>query len=324
MSGSLVVFIDQESGSLQKSGLVALTAARELQKAWGADALVALILGPGAKSAADKAKGYGFKEVFFSEDECYSSYRAVPFSLALRRVLEESGATAAVAAATTTGKDFFPRAAALVDAGQASDVIAVNSDGTVRRPMYAGDVFADVEVTTPVRFVTVRVSAFAPAEVGGAEAAVRELGAIEVPSFAGEVIQLDKSGGDRPELTDAEIVVSGGRALQSSENFEQYIFPLADALGAAVGASRAAVDSGYAPNDWQVGQTGKIVAPNLYVAVGISGAIQHLAGMKDSKVIVAINKDGEAPIFEVADYGLVADLYQVLPELTEKIRQARG
>ena len=190
--------------------------------------------------------------------------------------------------------------------------------------MYAGNVLADVKLEAEKQIITVRSTAFAAATATGAASATCEQLSVQFElSNAGEVLAVNKTKSARPELGDASVVVSGGRAMQSAENFEKYIFPLADALGAAVGASRAAVDSGYAPNDWQVGQTGKVVAPNLYVAVGISGAIQHLAGMKDSKVIVAINKDGDAPIFEVADYGLVADLYQALPELTEAIKKVR-
>jgi electron transfer flavoprotein alpha subunit len=191
--------------------------------------------------------------------------------------------------------------------------------------MYAGNIIADVEVLSTIRVVSVRGTAFSPAVKGGTKGSVATLSLAadpelrEQPRF-GEILGYEQSKADRPELTDAEVVVSGGRALGSAESFEKVLFPLADALKAAVGASRAAVDSGYAPNDWQVGQTGKVVAPNLYVAVGISGAIQHLAGMKDSKVIVAINKDPDAPIFEVADYGLVADLFAVAPQLTEAIK----
>jgi electron transfer flavoprotein alpha subunit len=195
--------------------------------------------------------------------------------------------------------------------------------------MYAGNILADVELLSESRVVSVRGTAFSPAQKDGAPGAVTQLDLSADPELKeqerfGTIVSYEQSKADRPELTDAAVVVSGGRALGSAENFEKVIFPLADALGAAVGASRAAVDSGFAPNDWQVGQTGKVVAPTIYIGVGVSGAIQHLAGMKDSKVIVAINKDPDAPIFEVADYGLVADLFTAVPELTEAIRKVKG
>ncbi len=283
MSGKILVYIDQENGELQKSGLVALQAARELKEKWGHSDIAGLLLGASSKGAAEKLKEYGLSEIYFSESDEFSKYRAVPFSLAFKGAMDASGSTAGVSAANTTGKDFMPRVAAMIDAGQASDIIAVNDDGSIKRPMYAGDVLADVEITSDKKLVTVRTSAFdAAGTAAGGAGEVKELVAIDAPPYSGEVTGFEGSGGDRPELTDAEVVVSGGRAMQSAENFEKYIYPLADALGAAVGASRAAVDSGYAPNDWQVGQTGKIVAPSLYIAIGISGAIQHLAGMKDS------------------------------------------
>lgn len=325
MSGSILVFIEQLNGEVQKSGLVALQAAHVLKEKWGLSSIATLTLGGGAKQAAEALLQYPVANAYFSEDAAVEKYRAATYKDFFLKAFAEAGASAGVAAATSVGKDFMPRTGVQLSAGQASDIIAVNDDGSLRRPMYAGDVLADVEIVTENKLVTVRVSAFAPLESGGGVGgSVTDLGSIDVAPIAGEVVGFEVSGGDRPELTEADIVVSGGRAMQSSENFEKYIYPLADALGAAVGASRAAVDSGYAPNDWQVGQTGKIVAPNLYVAIGISGAIQHLAGMKDSKTIVAINKDPEAPIYEVADFGLVADLYDVVPELTEKIQAAKA
>jgi electron transfer flavoprotein alpha subunit len=222
-----------------------------------------------------------------------------------------------VAPATSRFKNVMPRVAALLDVMQVSEIIKVVSPDTFERPIYAGNAIQTVKSKDLKKVITVRTSTFAAAADGGS-AAVENVDAAADPalsSFVGE--EVAKS--DRPELTSAKIIVSGGRAMQSRENFAKYIEPLADKLGAGVGASRAAVDAGYAPNDWQVGQTGKVVAPELYIAIGISGAIQHLAGMKDSKVIVAINKDEDAPIFQVADYGLVADLYQAVPELTEAL-----
>ena len=323
MAGILVL-LQHAGGRLAKGSLVALTAARELATVWGSDAIDAVCLGPGAGAAAEEALDFGVRKAWFSEAAALEKYLAVPWSLALQGAFEQGGHATMVLPASSLGKDVAARLAAMIDAGQASDITAVNSDGTLRRPMFAGNAFADVEVTTSRRVVTVRATGFEPAGKTGRSGTREELVVSLDSAIAGEVLGAELSGGSRPELGDAEIVVSGGRALQSSENFEKYIFPLADALGAAVGASRAAVDSGYAPNDWQVGQTGKVVAPNLYVAVGISGAIQHLAGMKDSKVIVAINKDPDAPIYEVADFGLVADLYQAVPELTAAIQKVKG
>jgi len=226
-----------------------------------------------------------------------------------------------MAAATTTGKNIMPRVAALLDVMQVSDVIKVVSANTFERPIYAGNAIQTVEATDPKKIITVRTAAFQATGDGPSAVAIEDISSPADPgisSFKGEAV----AKLDRPELASAKIIVSGGRALGSAEKFREVITPLADKLGAAMGASRAAVDAGYAPNDWQVGQTGKVVAPDLYVAIGISGAIQHLAGMKDSKVIVAINKDEEAPIFQVADYGLVADLFTAVPELAAELGKA--
>jgi electron transfer flavoprotein alpha subunit len=225
---------------------------------------------------------------------------------------------AIVAPATTTGKNIMPRVAALLDVMQVSDIVKVIAPDTFERLIYAGNAVQTVRSPDKVKVITVRTSTFQATGTGTQPASIEEIAGAPDPgisSFVGE----DLSKSERPELTSAKIIISGGRAMQSRENFTKYIEPVADKLGAAIGASRAAVDAGYAPNDWQVGQTGKVVAPELYIAVGISGAIQHLAGMKDSKVIVAINKDEDAPIFQVADYGLVADLYQALPELAAEL-----
>lgn len=319
----ILVLVQHDQGTVQKASLCAIDAAQQLSKKWSLSGVSTVCFGPGAQKAAGTLSAFEIERALYLDCPELSHYLAQPACEALLAAMNETGAEVLVSAATTTGKDLLPRVSAVLDAGQASDIIAVNDDGTLKRPMYAGDVLADIELLSTKRVVTVRASAFEAASAASGSATVSEL-KVSFTTAQAQFVSQEASGGDRPELSDAEIVVSGGRAMASAENFEKYIFPLADALGAAVGASRAAVDSGYAPNDWQVGQTGKIVAPNLYIAVGISGAIQHLAGMKDSKVIVAINKDPEAPIYEIADYGLVADLFEAVPQLTEQIKSRKS
>jgi electron transfer flavoprotein alpha subunit len=292
----------------------ALTAAKEL----GGDVHVLVAGGgQGTKAAAEAAaKLGGVKKVLLAEGAPYEHDLAEP--LAALIVALAPGYDAFVAPATSRFKNVMPRVAALLDVMQVSEIIKVVGPDTFERPIYAGNAIQTVKSKDAMKVIMVRTSTFQATPAGDAAAPIENAASAADPglsSFVGE--EVAKS--DRPELTSAKIIVSGGRAMQSRENFARYIEPLADKLGAGVGASRAAVDAGYAPNDWQVGQTGKVVAPELYVAVGISGAIQHLAGMKDSKVIVAINKDEDAPIFQVADYGLVADLYQAVPELTEAL-----
>ena len=321
---SILVFLQHSNGKVAKGSLAAITAARGLSSAWAVSDLLAVVLGVGAKDAAQDALSFGFSEVVFSEDRALENLLPVVTADTIVQIARDMAATVVVASSSSVGKDMMPRVAALLEAGQASEVLSINPDGSLTRPMYAGDIIATVMIESPIKVVTVRQTAFAPAEAGVASGAVREFSPVFEALDNTEFVSRQMSGGERPELGDAAVVVSGGRALQSAENFEKIIFPLADVLGAAVGASRAAVDSGYAPNDWQVGQTGKVVAPQLYISVGISGAIQHLAGMKDSKVIVAINKDPDAPIFEVADYGLVSDLYQVVPELVAAIKALKA
>jgi electron transfer flavoprotein alpha subunit len=306
-----LLLAEHDNKSLKDATAKALTAA----KALGGDVHV-LVAGKDARGVADAAaKLDGVSKVLLAEGGSYEHMLAEP--LAALIVSLAPAYDAIVAAATTTGKNVLPRVAALLDVMQVSDIVKVIAPDTFERLIYAGNAVQQVRSKDKIKVITVRTATFQPTGAGGS-APVEAAAPTADPSlsaFVGE--ELSKS--DRPELTSAKIIVSGGRAMQSRENFTKYIEPVADKLGAAVGASRAAVDAGYAPNDWQVGQTGKVVAPELYVAVGISGAIQHLAGMKDSKVIVAINKDEEAPIFQVADYGLVADLYQALPELVQEL-----
>ncbi|HLH94340.1 MAG TPA: FAD-binding protein [Xanthobacteraceae bacterium] len=302
---------EHDNKSLRDATNKALTAARAM-----AAPVHLLVAGRDCRGVAEAAARLeGVAKVLLADAPAYEHFLAEP--LASLVVGLASSYTAIVAPATTTGKNFMPRVAALLDVMQISDIVKVIGPDTFERPIYAGNAVQTVRSRDAVKVVTVRTSTFAAAGAGGS-APIEEVAAATDPglaAFVGE--ELSKS--DRPELTSARVIISGGRAMQSRENFTKFIEPVADKLGAAVGASRAAVDAGYAPNDWQVGQTGKVVAPELYIAVGISGAIQHLAGMKDSKVIVAINKDEEAPIFQVADYGLVADLYQALPELAQEL-----
>jgi electron transfer flavoprotein alpha subunit len=270
---------------------------------------------PGAAAEA-AAKLEGVAKVRVADDAIYGHGLAEPLAALLVSLAGEYDAI--LGASSPFTKNVLPRVAALLDVMQVSDITKVLGPKSFERPIYAGNAIQTVESTDPKIVATVRTASFAATAAGSATATIESVSAASDPgvsSFVGEA--LAKS--DRPELTSAKIIVSGGRAMQKAENFKTYIEPVADKLGAAIGASRAAVDAGYAPNDWQVGQTGKVVAPDLYVAVGISGAIQHLAGMKDSKVIVAINKDEEAPIFQVADYGLVADLYTAMPELEAEL-----
>ena len=306
-----LLLAEHDNKSLKDATNKALTAA----KLMGGDVHV-LVAGSGAKGVADAAaKLDGVAKVLLADAPAYEHALAEP--LAALIVSLAGSYDAIVSAATTTGKNVMPRVAALLDVMQISDITKVVAPDTFERPIYAGNAIQTVKSKDAKKVITVRTSTFQATGEGGSASVENASTAADpaISSFVGE--ELSKS--ERPELTSAKIIISGGRAMQSRENFTKYIEPVADKLGAAVGASRAAVDAGYAPNDWQVGQTGKVVAPELYIAVGISGAIQHLAGMKDSKVIVAINKDEEAPIFQVADYGLVADLYQALPELADEL-----
>jgi electron transfer flavoprotein alpha subunit len=275
-----------------------------------------LVAGEGARAAAEAAaKLDGVHKVLLAESAALKHQLAEPMTALI--VSLAGGYDAVAAAATTTGKNIMPRVAALLDVMQVSDITKVAAPDTFERPIYAGNAIQTVKTSDAKRVVTVRATAFAAAGSGG-NAPIESVAVAEdagLSTFVGEAL----SQSDRPELTSAKVIISGGRALASPENFTKYLEPVAKKLGAAIGASRAAVDAGYAPNDYQVGQTGKVVAPQLYIACGISGAIQHLAGIKDAKVIVAINKDPEAPIFQVADYGLVADIFTALPELEKAL-----
>jgi electron transfer flavoprotein alpha subunit len=306
-----LLIAEHDNKKLRDATAKALTAAKGL----GGDIHV-LVAGAGCRQVAEAAaKLEGVSKVLLADAAAYEHALAEPMAALV--VSLAPAYDAIVSPATSAGKNFMPRAAALLDVMQVSDVLKIVSADTFERPIYAGNAIQTVRSKDPKKLITVRTSAFQATGEGGS-AAIEDVSPAADPgisSFVGE--ELSKS--ERPELTSAKIIISGGRAMQSRENFTKYIEPVADKLGAAMGASRAAVDAGYAPNDWQVGQTGKVVAPELYIAVGISGAIQHLAGMKDSKVIVAINKDEEAPIFQVADYGLVGDLFQILPELAQEL-----
>ncbi len=310
---AILVAAEHDGGKLADATGRALSAALEM----GGEVDI-LVAGAGCAEAAQEAARFaGVRRVLLAEGESLAHRMAEPLAeLAVARMADYD---ALVAPATSTGKDFMPRAAALLDVQQVSDIIAVEGPDVFRRPIYAGNAIETVRTRDAKKVITVRATAFPAAEKGGGAEIVRI--PAPAPSGLSEFVSEELTSSDRPELTTARIVVAGGRGMGSREAFEM-LERLAARLGAAVGASRAAVDAGFVPNDLQIGQTGKVVAPDLYIAVGISGAIQHLAGMKDSKVIVAINKDEEAPIFQVADYGLVADLFEALPELEAELAKA--
>ncbi|MEO6092530.1 MAG: electron transfer flavoprotein subunit alpha/FixB family protein [Novosphingobium sp.] len=308
---SVLVYAEHDNSSLKDATLAVVTAAGKLGE------VHVLVAGGNAAAAADQAaKVAGVAKVLLADDAAYADQLAENVAPLVAGLM--AGYDAFLAPATAHGKNIAPRVAALLDVMQISDILSVESADTFTRPIYAGNAIATVQATDAKKVITVRGTAFAKAEANGGSApveAVSGAGDAGLSSFAGaEIAKLE-----RPELTAAKVIVSGGRALKDADTFSAVILPLADKLGAAVGASRAAVDAGYVPNDYQVGQTGKIVAPDVYIAIGISGAIQHLAGMKDSKTIIAINKDEDAPIFQVADIGLVADLFTAVPELTGKL-----
>ncbi|MGB0187045.1 MAG: electron transfer flavoprotein subunit alpha/FixB family protein [Aequoribacter sp.] len=308
---STLILAEHDNDTLKAATLSAVTAATQL----GGDVAV-LVAGANCGAAAEQAAAVaGVNKVLVADNAAYANQLAENVSLLVAELA--AGYDNIIAAATTSAKNIMPRVAALLDVAQISEIMSVESSDTFKRPIYAGNVIATVQSSDVKKVITVRGTSFDAAPAEGGSASVEAVASVHdagISSFVGEEVAVS----DRPELTAASVVISGGRGMQNGENF-QLLDGIADKLGAAIGASRAAVDAGFVPNDMQVGQTGKIVAPDLYIAVGISGAIQHLAGMKDSKVIVAINKDEDAPIFQVADYGLVADLFTALPELEAAI-----
>ncbi len=319
----VLVVAELIEGKMRNNSLSAVSMAKQVAEGTGG-AYDILSIGEGAKAAAAQLSKYGARKVLAAE--IAGGYFAEKYAPTVAALVKSGGYGVAVACASTFGKDLMPRLAGVLGAGNVSDISEVKIDGgkvTYIRPMYAGNALGSVQVATDVAVVTVRQTSFEAAAEGGSSPV--EDAKVEAPSSDRvEFVEQKMAKSERPELTEAAIVVSGGRGVKSADNFKNVIEPLADALGAAVGTTRAAVDAGYVPGELQVGQTGKIVAPNLYVAAGISGAIQHLAGMKGSKVIVAINKDNEAPIGAVADFFLVADLLKAVPELTEKIKAAKA
>jgi electron transfer flavoprotein alpha subunit len=319
---NVLVFAEHQHHKFPKTTLVAIAAAKDIAGKTGGECYAA-VFGKGIDDLAGELAEYGVKKVFAVDDSSLEHYVADAHAAALTQLVKDKGMDTLVATATAVGKDLLPRAAALLGAGMASEIVACNADGTFQRPMYAGNANATVSIEGTHKVVSVRATAFDPATKGGKGEVEKVAVTIGPSDKATKFIEFNEIKSNRPVLTEARVVVSGGRALKSGENFKTVLEPLVDALGAAMGASRAAVDAGFVPNDLQVGQTGKVVAPELYIAVGISGAIQHLAGMKDSKIIVAINKDEEAPIFQVADYGLVADLFKAVPELREEIEKLK-
>jgi electron transfer flavoprotein alpha subunit len=320
--GDVLVFAEHQHGKFPKTTLVAFAAGKDAATKYGG-ACHAVVLGPGTDALASEAAAYGMQTVFQIENPKLEHYLADAYTAALAELVKAKGVETVIATATAMGKDLTPRLAARLDAALGADISEINADGTVTRAMYAGNVFATLKLAGTPRVISVRATAFEAATKGGAGKVEKVSVTLAESTRAMQFVGLEEMKSDRPVLTEARIVVSGGRGLKNGENFKTVLEPLVDELGAAMGASRAAVDAGFVPNDLQVGQTGKVVAPELYIAVGLSGAIQHLAGMKDSKVIVAINKDAEAPIFQVADYGLVADLFKAVPEMKEAVHKLK-
>jgi electron transfer flavoprotein alpha subunit len=324
MSGVLVVAELTEAGKVRKTTHSAISMALRAAPAAGGSFSI-LVIGAGAKAAASDVTGYGAAKVYVCDDTSLKHYVAEQYAPTVAQVGKDFDFVCATA--SSYGKDLMPRVAALLDAAYAGDCAGVSAEGgklIFKRPMFAGNAYGYCELTSPIKVATARQSEFDPAKPSGGASPTQDVAKVASGASASRVefVSLDAVKSERPELTEASIVVSGGRAIK--EKFFNIMEPLADVLGAAIGASRAACDAGYAPGDFQVGQTGKIVAPSLYIAIGISGAIQHIAGMKGSKTIVAINKDPEAPIYQIADYGLVADLFQAVPALVEELKKYKA
>ncbi len=324
MADALVVAELTDEGKVRKTTLSAITMAQQALPALGGSFSI-LVIGAGAKAAAAELTGYGAAKVLVCDDASLKGYVAEHYAPTVAEVGKGFGLICATA--SSYGKDLMPRVAARLDAAYASDCAGVVTEGgklVFKRPMFAGNAYGYCELTTDIKVASARQSEFDPAQPAGGSSPLEDVAKVAPGQAASRVefVSLDQVKTERPELTEADVVVSGGRAVK--EKFFDIMEPLADTLGAAIGASRAACDAGYAPGDFQVGQTGKIVAPSLYIAIGISGAIQHIAGMKGSKTIVAINKDPEAPIFQISDYGLVADLFQAVPELTEALKKHKA
>jgi electron transfer flavoprotein alpha subunit len=326
MSNVLVV-AELKGGALRKTSLPAVTFAKQAAQKLGGQ-VHALVLGENVSAAAEELRKYGVAVVWAASSPALKNYTAEAFATATIKAAEAAQATVVTASATAQGRDYLPRVAAKLGAGMASDVIGVDDVGGkmgFKRPMFAGNLHQWVEITTAKKVVSVRPTDFdaAPAGAPGGEVRALDVG-IDAGALKTKFVEFAEVKSERPELTDARIVVSGGRGTKGPEGYKETVEVLADALGAAVGATRAIVDAGWVPNDWQVGQTGKVVAPELYIGLGLSGAIQHIAGMAGSKVIVAINKDPDAPLFKIADYGLVADLFKAVPELLAEIKKIQA
>ena len=326
-NGSVLVVAEVSDGALNPGSLSAVTLARQIAELDGVP-FNTLVVGSGVSGVAEELRGYGEASVQVVDNDGLANYLAAPFASAISGVARELGASFVVGVASTFGKDLLPRVAVRLGAGMISEALELrdkeNDKHVFRRPMWAGNVLADVQCVTDVTVVSIRGTDFDKAEKAGDAADVVTAGVDVAVTGNEQFVEFAKTESERPQLTEASVVVAGGRGLKDGENFYKVMEPLADSMDAAIGASRAAVDADFCPNDLQIGQTGKVVAPDLYVAVAISGAIQHLAGMKNAKTIVAINKDEEAPIFQVADYGLIADAFTASPEFADKVKSAKA